>query len=733
MKKSVSRFLHLFLTLVAIFVFNPSAAVAQVCGDVTGNQVTDIEDRDAMISYLFTNGPALAVPVNGELDAVAGISANDFLRLFDKLSINHNPLQCQVPTATQYPPQIGDLVRLGSYVNFSADTWLVEIRLTTAMRFHAVTLPFRLTSATSSISILSVVPAPSMGNPPGFLTTSRVTGDTGLVAIVSDSQTSLTGQQILARIAFIAPDTIDPANFRLEIIDDAVGNKLVVGRIISGGGAIGTRPVDSGFFLNPDLDGDGIPATTDNCPLTPNPGQADGDTDGIGDVCDNCPLLTNAQQQDADLDGIGDPCDACPADPFNDADGDGICGNLDNCPVLANAGQVDTDSDGRGDACDNCQLIANANQLDSDGDGLGDACDACPNSPTGDTDGDGLCDNVDNCPLEVNPCSVFCDVRGDANGNGVSLQVADLFSLSTYLYNNGPSVFNPVNVDFDDRFGLSLRDAVTFARYFAFGDSSFTCPPSDSARPVLDSQFVLSYNGLIPANTSRLFVVVTLNSPEEIIGFNLPLRFRIDGASIPTIVNWSLSSIESFSSWSLQSTANLQSIDSDSGVLLIAAASFSTGHEVPLSSGPHSLAVVELSFASSPVDRSLGVTLTSAQPTVPLQSLYPTELYPSIILSNSFQRTSGFGSVSILREVEPVVTAGGSCCFGSSGNVDCVGGVDILDLTVLVDHLFISFPTLCCEDEGNVDGDPLGSVDILDLTRLVDNLFISFVPLADCQ
>jgi hypothetical protein len=73
------------------------------------------------------------------------------------------------------------------------------------------------------------------------------------------------------------------------------------------------------------------------------------------------------------------------------------------------------------------------------------------------------------------------------------------------------------------------------------------------------------------------------------------------------------------------------------------------------------------------------------------------------------------------------------CCASQVGNVDCDPSdvVDIGDLTVLIDHLFINFPTLCCTEEANCDG--ANGIDIGDLTALVDHLFISFAPLAGCE
>ncbi len=72
---------------------------------------------------------------------------------------------------------------------------------------------------------------------------------------------------------------------------------------------------------NPDdLDGDGIPNASDNCPKTNNPDQHDEDGDGVGDVCDNCPAVANPSQADTTElavplqlpDGVGDACDLRP-------------------------------------------------------------------------------------------------------------------------------------------------------------------------------------------------------------------------------------------------------------------------------------------------------------------------------------------------------------------------------------------------------------------------------------
>ncbi len=84
------------------------------------------------------------------------------------------------------------------------------------------------------------------------------------------------------------------------------------------------------------------------------------------------------------------------------------------------------------------------------------------------------------------------------------------------------------------------------------------------------------------------------------------------------------------------------------------------------------------------------------------------------------------------------------CCIGLTGNLrtaphcdDYDQTVDMGDLTVLIDHLFISLEPLCCLEEGDMDlsGQPDPQpfdVDTGDLVVLIDHLFISLTPLPQC-
>lgn len=75
------------------------------------------------------------------------------------------------------------------------------------------------------------------------------------------------------------------------------------------------------------------------------------------------------------------------------------------------------------------------------------------------------------------------------------------------------------------------------------------------------------------------------------------------------------------------------------------------------------------------------------------------------------------------------------CCVGQTGNVDGDPGdmVNLTDLTVLVNHLFVTFQPLPCDAEANTSGDIDGQVSLTDVTVLVNHLFVTFEATAACQ
>ncbi|MFH2006846.1 MAG: thrombospondin type 3 repeat-containing protein [bacterium] len=228
-----------------------------------------------------------------------------------------------------------------------------------------------------------------------------------------------------------------------------------------------------------DIDGDGVPNLLDNCPDTPNAGQANSDSDAQGDACDNCPGLSNPSQGDQDGDGVGDLCDNCPhvANPGQEnSDSDALGDACDNCPLVYNPGQGDMDLDGVGDLCDNCQAHSNPLQQDADSDGFGNACDNCPTIPNDqtDSDSDGIGDLCDNCPGRWNPdqhdpdgdhVGTICD-NCPATSNASQLD-SDGDSRGD-LCDNCVAVNNPLQEDTD---GNGLGDA---------------CDPDDDGDTILD-------------------------------------------------------------------------------------------------------------------------------------------------------------------------------------------------------------------------------------------------------
>lgn len=227
------------------------------------------------------------------------------------------------------------------------------------------------------------------------------------------------------RAALFSPDVPGQNLFGPSTIPNSDGYDHVSNITIRVDSIVGDRMyiyVDSPL----DVDGDGIPWQTDNCPNTYNPGQVDTDSDSLGDLCDNCPEEFNPLQTDSDGDNAGDPCD--------------------NCPDLPNPDQLDVDLDLIGDLCDNCPTVFNPDQADADSNSVGDACQSC------------------------------CLLRGDVDDNG-STDVADLTYLVDYLFNGGPEPPCLDASDCDDSSGTDVADVTYYVDYlFRGGPPPVVCP-----------------------------------------------------------------------------------------------------------------------------------------------------------------------------------------------------------------------------------------------------------------
>jgi hypothetical protein len=85
----------------------------------------------------------------------------------------------------------------------------------------------------------------------------------------------------------------------------------------NGGGADGSTGKGDGDSPDAaptanDIDADGVPNASDNCPNTSNSDQGNEDGDPLGDKCDPCPIDAVSPPSDPDGDGVSDSCDPRP-------------------------------------------------------------------------------------------------------------------------------------------------------------------------------------------------------------------------------------------------------------------------------------------------------------------------------------------------------------------------------------------------------------------------------------
>jgi hypothetical protein len=78
------------------------------------------------------------------------------------------------------------------------------------------------------------------------------------------------------------------------------------------------------------------------------------------------------------------------------------------------------------------------------------------------------------------------------------------------------------------------------------------------------------------------------------------------------------------------------------------------------------------------------------------------------------------------------------CCGqytqGMSGNIDCdpLGRRQLVDITLLIDHLYLSKRPLCCAENANTNGDLDGEINLADITKLIAHIYTTKEPTALC-
>jgi len=237
----------------------------------------------------------------------------------------------------------------------------------------------------------------------------------------------------------------------------------------------GTVAVDDTATCNPDIDGDTVPNSSDNCPSVSNPTQQDLDGDGQGNACD------------LDIDGDGH---FNTRETFHGSNPNSASSLIEVCDGVDNDGDTAVDEDGLDH--DNDGQV-NDPGPDADGDTIRDCVDT-----TTDTDGDGIMNPSDT--NDDSPMTSTNDLFTENEENWMATDGMDACPDNA----NGPAW----PVDIDNNRSVNIGDVIQFS----------TPILSSMGNPRYNRRFDFNANGSVNIGDVLRFSGVILTSCTNVGG-----------------------------------------------------------------------------------------------------------------------------------------------------------------------------------------------------------------------
>lgn len=106
--------------------------------------------------------------------------------------------------------------------------------------------------------------------------------------------------------------------------------------------------------------------------------------------------------------------------------------------------------------------------------------------------------------------------------------------------------------------------------------------------------------------------------------------------------------------------------------------------------------------------------------------ILPGDIYPSFRPTWDSPCAPPNNGCGVLMGAWAPADTGCTCWGGLTGDLDRSGEITLTDLTLMINHLFVTFEELPCPATVNTSGDAACERTLTDLTRLVNHLFVTF-------